>query len=67
MQELNYICCGDYYIPDIHLSEERRPIGRFGRVHREYLREYRPILQRTQETIGADLQERRKTQSNHDG
>ncbi len=22
MQELNYICCGDYYIPDIRLSGE---------------------------------------------
>ena len=31
MQELNYIRCGDYYIPDIRLSEENRPIGRCGR------------------------------------
>ena len=30
MQELNYICCGDYYIPDIRLPEETRPIGRWG-------------------------------------
>lgn len=43
MQELNYICCGDYYIPDIRLPEENRPIGRFGRMHREYLREHNPI------------------------
>ena len=43
MQELNYIRCGDYYIPDICLSEETRPIGRFGRMHREYLREHHPI------------------------
>ena len=27
MQELNYIRCGDYYIPDIRLPEETRPIG----------------------------------------
>lgn len=26
MQELNYIRCGDYYIPDIRLPEETRPI-----------------------------------------
>ena len=26
MQELNYIRCGDYYIPDIRLLEESRPI-----------------------------------------
>jgi len=31
MQELNYIHCGDYYIPDIRLPEENRPIGRWGR------------------------------------
>lgn len=31
MQELNYIRCGDYYIPDIRLPEETRPIGRWGR------------------------------------
>ena len=30
MQELNYIRCGDYYIPDIRLLEETRPIGRWG-------------------------------------
>ena len=40
MQELNYIRCGDYYIPDIRLPEENRPIGRWGRMHREYLREH---------------------------
>lgn len=43
MQELNYIRCGDYYIPDIRLPEENRPIGRWGRMHREYLREHHPI------------------------
>ena len=29
MQELNYIRCGDYYIPDIRLTEENRLIGRW--------------------------------------
>jgi len=43
MQELNYICCGDYYISDIHLPEENRPIGRWGRMHRDYLKKNRPI------------------------
>lgn len=43
MQELNYIRCGDYYIPDIKLPEETRPIGRFGRLHRDYLREHNPL------------------------
>jgi len=26
---LNYIRCGDYYIPDIHLPEESRPASSF--------------------------------------
>ena len=43
MQELNYIRCGDYYIPDIRLPEETRPIGRWGRMHREYIKEHNPI------------------------
>lgn len=40
MQELNYIRCGDYYIPDIRLPEESRPIGRWGRMHRDYIKEH---------------------------
>lgn len=38
-----YIRSGDYFIPDLKLTEEIRPIGKWGRMHREYLREYRPI------------------------
>ena len=43
MMELNYIRCGDYYIPDLKLSEEKRPIGKWGRLHRDYLKEHHPI------------------------
>ena len=43
MQELNYIRCGDYYIPDICLPKETRPIGRWGRMHRDYIKEHNPI------------------------
>ena len=40
-----YELIGDYYIPVLTLSsEEQRPIGKWGRVHREYLREHCPIL-----------------------
>lgn len=45
MQELNYIRCGDYYIPDIRLPEETRPIGRWGRMHRDYIKEHMYSLQ----------------------
>ena len=43
MQELNYIRCGDYYIPNIRLPEETRPIGRWGRIHKDYIKEHNPI------------------------
>ena len=39
---IDYILVGDYYIPDLKLPEERRPIGKYGRMHREYLREVHP-------------------------
>ena len=40
-----YELIGDYYIPVLTLSsEEQRPIGKWGRMHREYLKEHRPIL-----------------------
>ena len=40
MKELNYIQCGDYYIPDICLPEESRPIGRWRRMYRDYIKEH---------------------------
>ena len=43
MQEMNYIRFGDYYIPDIRLPEENRPIGRWGCMHRDYIKEHNPI------------------------
>ena len=41
---IDYVLVGDYYIPDLKLPEEERPIGKYGRMHREYLRENPPIL-----------------------
>ena len=40
---INYIRSGNYFIPDLELTEESRSIGKWGRMHREYLREYHPI------------------------
>lgn len=40
-----YELIGDYYIPVLTLSsEEQRPIGKWGRMHRDYFKEHRPIL-----------------------
>ena len=37
---LDYKLIGDYYFPDLRLPEEVRPIGRWARMHREYLEQY---------------------------
>ena len=60
---IEYIRNGDYYIPDLKLPEETRPIGKWGRMHREYLKEHHPIqytnlvLSCKQWTYLADLNE----------
>lgn len=38
-----HIRSGDYFIPDLKLKEETRPIGKWGRMHRVYLEEHLPI------------------------
>ncbi len=35
---IQYTLVGDYYVPTLKLPEEKRPIGKWGRMHREYLR-----------------------------
>ena len=40
---IQYIRSGDYFISDLELPHESRPIGKWGRMHREYLREHKPI------------------------
>ena len=39
---IDYVLVGDYYIPMLALPEENRPIGRWGRMRRDYLKENRP-------------------------
>lgn len=41
---IDYVLVGDYYMPDLKLPEEERPIGKYGRMHREYLMENNPML-----------------------
>ncbi len=42
---IGYVLVGDYYMPDIRIGDaDDRPIGRWGRMHRDYLRDYRPIV-----------------------
>lgn len=39
---MDYVLVGDYYIPDLQLPEENRPIGIWGRMHKTYLELYHP-------------------------
>ena len=42
---LNYTLHGDYYIPDLTISEtDQKPMSRYGRMRLYYLREHRPGL-----------------------
>ena len=41
---LDYVLTDNYYLPALRLPEDKRPIGRWGRLHKEYLKTYRPIL-----------------------
>lgn len=39
---LDYVLVGDYYIPALIFPEGRRHIGKWGRMHRAYLKEHHP-------------------------
>ena len=41
---MKYVLAGDYYIPDLQLPEETRPIGIWGRIHKDYLEQHHPVL-----------------------
>ena len=42
---LTYTKNGDYLIPDLKLSEQQsKPLGKYGRMRKSYLKEHRPIL-----------------------
>ena len=41
---LEYTLVGDYFLPNLALDEENRSIGKWGRLHREYLKTEHPIL-----------------------
>jgi len=42
---LTYTRSGDYLIPDLSLSKQpEKPLGKYGRMRKAYLKEHRPIL-----------------------
>ncbi|MDR0292783.1 MAG: TnpV protein, partial [Oscillospiraceae bacterium] len=46
MNELTYERAGDYLLPCIRLSDppDAPPLGRYGMMHKTYLREHKPAL-----------------------
>jgi hypothetical protein len=45
MKQITYTRCGDYCIPNLTLSEtETKPLGKYGRMRKNYLKEHRPVL-----------------------
>ena len=40
---LDYMCSGDYYIPDIRLPYQKH-IGKYGQMRKRYLEQHRPVL-----------------------
>jgi hypothetical protein len=44
--EISYISVGDYLLPAIRLSDpaDAPPLGRYGMMHKEYLRREKPAL-----------------------
>lgn len=40
---LDYTLVGDYYIPELKILDESRPMGRWGRLHRQHLKESQPV------------------------
>lgn len=41
--ESGYLQAGDYFIHNLKLLQENRSIGKYGRMHRDYLQEHNPI------------------------
>ena len=45
MSELTYTRSGDYWIPNLSLSQqETQPLGKYGRLRKKYHQEHRPVL-----------------------
>lgn len=40
---IRYIQMGDYYIPDISQPQPSKPIGKWGRLYRDFLKDHHPI------------------------
>ena len=44
---ISYTLHGEVYLPDLKLPAEPRPVGRYGRLHRDFLKDHHPIRYNT--------------------
>ena len=44
---IRYIQVGDYYIPDISLPQPSKPIGKWERLYRDFLKDHHPVRYNT--------------------
>jgi hypothetical protein len=44
---LNYTQTGDYLLPNLTLNQPQKPLGKYGRLRRTYLKDHRPVLYNT--------------------
>ena len=43
-RNVTYSTVGDYQLPNLILNQPRKPLGKYGRLRRTYLMQYRPVL-----------------------
>ena len=46
-RNVTYSTVGDYQLPNLTLSQPRKPLGKYGRLRRTYLKDHRPVLYNT--------------------
>ena len=46
-RNVTYSIVGDYQLPNLILNQPRKPLGKYGRLRRTYLKEQRPVLYNT--------------------
>lgn len=44
---INYIQVGDYFIPALTLPQSSKPIGKWGRLYRDFLKNHHPVRYNT--------------------
>ena len=46
-RNVTYSTVGDYQLPNLTLNQPRKPLGKYGRLRRTYLKDHRPVLYNT--------------------